>query len=186
MLRHGDEKDLEQVKKLSDHLFGDPYISTEEYLELLKIGYLFVAEEDGEIQAASLHHLITPKELSDEMAVTPEMQKDLCKERPALHFRYHAVYEEHTGKGIGSSLLAYALQEMKEDNKYGSVFTQLWVPLNRNMKEKQPMEFLAEKLGFSKLHEQGQPWQIEKYKHSYCPVCGGWCRCNARVYYREL
>ncbi len=186
MIRRACEKDYYAVKKLADLLFGDPYISLDEYRRFAGSGYLFVDEEEGELAAATLFYPVSAEELLEGMEVSREECERLCKGKAALHFRFLAVHPDKTGQGRGLALLTKSLREIEGDKIFGAVFSQFWIKRGTPEGEKQPMEYLGEKAGFRFLHEQKEPWFKEKYSHCICSVCGGMCRCNARVYVKEL
>ena len=186
MIRRAWEKDLYAVKELADLLFGDPYISLDEYRRFTASGYLFVDEERGALAAAALFYPVSAEELLEEMDVSHEEKERLCRGKEALHFRFLAVHPDRVGQGRGFALLTESLRKIKEDGGFGAAFSQFWVRRGTPEGEKQPMEYLGEKAGFRFLHEQKEPWFKEKYSHCICSVCGGMCRCNARVYVKEL
>ena len=164
--------------------FGDPYLSLEEYRKYADEpdGFLYVAEEEGEIASASLLFGEDRETLSEDMEIEEADWNRFCKGRGGARLKFVWTREEFKGRGLANETLNAALMAMEGTGRFGAVFTQLWVPKENVV----PFENTAKKQGFTFYRHQIEPWYKEKYAHCRCSICGGMCRCNADVYVKEF
>ena len=94
MIRRARETEYEEVKRWSDVFFGDPYLSLEEYRKYADEpdGFLYVAEEEGEIIGCVVYRNIV-----GDVDITNVQVK-----------------EAHRGRGTGAALMKAAMDEARK------------------------------------------------------------------------
>ena len=184
MIRRARESEYEEIKLWSDHFFGAPYLSLEEFRKYAKEpdGFLFVCEAEGEIASAALCFAEDKETLMDDMSVTEEEWRKICGKKQGGRLKFAWTKEAYQDRGYSFETVQTMLSEVKKQGTIGVLFTQLWLPKNGDV----PYESTAKKLGFFRLKYQKEPWYKEKYAHCRCILCRGMCRCDAEVYVKEL
>ena len=184
MIRRANDDELEEIKLWSDHFFGDPYLSMEEYRKYSAgpDGFLYIFEENGEILSASMAFSENREVLMEDMDVTAEEWDRFCKDKKGVRLKFAWTKEKARGRRLALSVIEAILSDVEKQGTFGAVFTQLWDP----KADLVPFEENARELGFRFLRHQRSPWYKQKYAHCRCSVCGGMCRCDADVYVKEF
>ena len=182
MMRRAALADAEAVKALADKTFGDPYIFLPEVQEYLSDpdNLCYLEEENGQLLAAILYHKESPGDIMENMGISAKDYKRIAGKRPCLHYRFIAVDTAAQHRGIAENLMRETLEVIDREQKFGTIFTMFWVKEGSEM----PMKDLADRFGYKPLHYLKSPWW--KYADRACHLCGGRCKCDAFIYYREV
>ena len=175
----GSPKYYEDIQQLCDLRYGTGYIDRPVYEKWMEHPELMnVALVEGEFAGFSVFVPAAVDELMSHMDMPREDVVRIAGDRPALIYRSAAVPFRFEKRGIMQQLLGNALEELPELG-YGSVFGSAWVHDGRV-----PMSRLFNLFGFSRLYERKMLWYQDK--NYRCVVCGGRCRCDAMIYYKQL
>lgn len=173
--------DAEAIERLTCHCFGDAYTTQEEISGFIEDerNRLYVLYDDKGL-AGSILFLCEPKEsFMEDMEVEPDDYDRLSGGKPVLHHKFSVIRDDLRGRGLMTRMLDEALKDLEKEGKYGALFTQGWIK-----QETVPMEGIFDRAGYVKYKRQIRPWW--KYKDRTCNICGGRCRCDSMVYYREI
>lgn len=175
----GSLKYYDMIQELCDLRYGTGYIDRPTYEKWMKHPELMnVALIEGEFAGFSVFVPATTEELMSHMGMPREDVARIAGDKPALIYKSAAVPFQFEKRGIMQLLLGDALEELPKLG-YGSVFGSAWV-----YDGKIPMSRLFDYFGFSRLYGRKMLWYYdEKY---CCVVCGGRCKCDAMIYYRQL
>ncbi len=180
-IRKAVSSDTEEIVQFCEDCFGKDYTFIPEMRAFIEddANRLFVIEEDGRIIAAVLYLKDDKQTVMEDMEVEEEDFDRISKGRPVLHHKFCIVREDCRGRGLMTKLMEDAVAELKREGIYGAVFGQAWIKQGE-----MPMENICARTGYQQYKRQIRPWW--KYADRTCNICGGRCKCDAMVYYREL
>ncbi|MBR4719182.1 MAG: GNAT family N-acetyltransferase [Lachnospiraceae bacterium] len=174
-------EDTEELVKFGEDCFGKPYIFEDEMRGFISDdnNRLFVEEDEGRIIGATLFLNDDKETIMEDMEVTGEDFDRLTAGRPVLHHKFCIVRDDCRGKGVMTKMLEESFSQLEKEGIYGAVFAQAWIK-----KGDIPIEGILKNMGYTTYKRQISPWY--KFSDRVCSVCGGRCKCDAMVYYREF
>lgn len=168
-----------QIQQLCDERYGTGYIDKNTYERWMEHPELMrVALIEGEFAGFSVFVPASIQELMAHMDMPREDVERIAGDRPALIYKSAAVPVRFGKRGVMRLLLGRALEDAARLG-YGSVFGSAWV-----YGGKIPMSHLFDHFGFRQLYGRKMLWYHEE--NYRCVVCGGRCRCDAMIYYKQL
>lgn len=176
---NGSPKYYEDIQQLCDLRYGTGYLDRPVYEKWMEHPELMnVALIEGEFAGFSVFVPAAVEELMSHMDMPREDVVRIAGDRPALIYKSAAVPFQFEKRGIMQQLLGNALEDLPKLG-YGSIFGSAWVHGGRI-----PMARLFDLFGFSQLYERKMLWYQDK--NYRCVVCGGRCKCDAMIYYKQL
>ncbi len=167
------------IQKLCDLRYGTGYIDKSTYEKWLEHPELMsIALIEGEFAGFSVFIPAGIEELMSHMDMPREDVTHIVGDRPALIYKSAAVPFQFEKQGVMQQLLGSALKELPRLG-YGSIFGSAWMYDGRI-----PMSRLFDLFGFHQLYRRRMLWYYDENYH--CVVCGGRCKCDAMIYYKQL
>ena len=180
-MRRATVEDTEELVEFADGCFGRYYIFEPEMRSFISDdnNRFYVEQRDDRIIGAILFLNDSKEKIMEDMEVEADDFDRISKGKPVLHHKFSIIREEYRGQGLMSIMLSDAISRIEQEGRYGAIFTQGWI------KEDQvPMEGIFIRNGYILYKRQIRPWW--KYSDRTCNICGGRCKCDAAVYYRQL
>lgn len=167
------------IQPLCDLRYGDGYIDRQTYEQWMGHPELMnVALVEGEFAGFSVFVPAGIEDLATHMGMPREDVAHIAGDKPALIYKSAAVPFQFEKRGIMQELLGNALEKLPALG-YGSAFGSAWM-----YDGKIPMSRLFDYFGFRQLYTRKMLWYHDK--NYRCVVCGGRCKCDAMIYYKQL
>ncbi|MCR5397975.1 MAG: hypothetical protein K6E68_00405 [Lachnospiraceae bacterium] len=183
-MRRAKVEDAAAIDKMTVECFGDSYLSVKEITDYILDDWnrLYVEEDEKGLAGAILFLREDKSLFLEDMEIDSDDYDRLSRGKAVLHHKFSVIRQDLRGSGMMTRMLNDALKEAEDDGKYGVLFTQGWIQPDGTV----PMEGIFDRAGYVKYKRQKSPWYKPKFFDKTCVLCGGRCKCDAMVYYREL
>lgn len=179
IFRNATETDFASIKQLCDLRFGSGYFDRDTFgiwsccPEFFKVAY-----HQNNFVGYAVMIPATYQEIGQHMKMTTENVSEIAQNKPALIYKSLSVCKEYEKLGIP---LAFSELLIDTAHKlgFGTIFASAWV-----FNGKMPIAKMFEKLDFKPLFLRHMLWYDDKRYH--CVICGGNCKCDAMIYYKNI
>ncbi|MCR5356624.1 MAG: hypothetical protein K6E63_04390 [Lachnospiraceae bacterium] len=180
-MRRAVVEDAAAIEQLTCECFGDAYTSLEEVRGFIEDerNRLYVECDEKGLAGAILFLCESKDDFMENMEVKSEDYDKISGGKGVLHHKFSVIRDDLRGRGLMTKMLDDSLKDLKEEGVYGALFTQGWIK-----QDTIPMEGIFNRAGYVQYKRQIRPWW--KYYDRTCNICGGRCKCDSMVYYREI
>lgn len=181
VIRRYRHEDCDEVCRLANEGFGEGYLSHQvtEALNQTADGMFFVAVNDGAVVGYCVFVESTARQVAQDMQLELESVLEISGGRERVCLTKSMTVDPGMGRrGIAGALFAHGL-ERAEGLGFTSAWGSAWV-----VDGMIPMDRIFTTNGFLQYGPRSMLWYGQQGYH--CRVCGGPCRCNGMIYYKQL